>query len=79
MARPQPLALTDRQFAAVVAACEPLLPTDRDAFLRALAHRLQAERCATASSGGRSGRSDSLGAFVSSSLLRRCGMAVSLL
>jgi hypothetical protein len=39
----KPLALTDGQYSAVVAACEPLLPTDRDAFLRALAHRLQAE------------------------------------
>ncbi len=39
----RPLALTDQQYAAVCQACEPLLPADRDAFLRALAHVLQGE------------------------------------
>lgn len=38
-----PLALTDQQFAAVMQACEPLLPVDRDAFLRALAQLLGSE------------------------------------
>lgn len=39
-----PLALTDQQYAAVVAACEPLLPPDRSAFLVALAQLLGSER-----------------------------------
>lgn len=39
----RPLALTDHQFSAVYQACEPLAPTDRDAFLPALAHRLSGE------------------------------------
>jgi hypothetical protein len=40
---PQPLGLTDAQFAAVCEAAAPLLPVDRDPFLRALAHRLSSE------------------------------------
>jgi hypothetical protein len=39
----QPLALTDSQYSAVVAACEPLLPVDRGAFLVALANVLRDE------------------------------------
>lgn len=39
----RPLALTDEQYLAVCQACEPLLPIDRDAFLRALAQRLSSE------------------------------------
>jgi hypothetical protein len=39
----RPLALTDQQYAAVCLACEPLLPADRDAFLRALAQLLGGE------------------------------------
>ena len=38
-----PLALTDQQYLAVCQACEPMLPPDRDAFLRALAQLLQGE------------------------------------
>ena len=38
----KPLGL--KQFAAVVRACEPLLPQDRDDFLRALAATLRDER-----------------------------------
>jgi hypothetical protein len=40
---PQPLALTDNQYDAVCRACEPILPGDRDAFLRALANVLRGE------------------------------------
>ena len=40
---PRLSALTDEQFAAVCQACEPLLPIDRDAFLRALANALRGE------------------------------------
>ena len=38
-----PLALTDSQMTAVLRACAPLLPQDRDAFLRALAQVLRDE------------------------------------
>lgn len=37
----RPLALTDAQYSAVVEACEPLLPVDRNAFLLALAAALR--------------------------------------
>jgi hypothetical protein len=40
---PRPLALSDAQLAAVRLACEPLLPVDRDAFLRALVQLLGGE------------------------------------
>ena len=40
---PQPLGLSDSQYDAVVRACEPLLPQDRDGFLRALAAALRDE------------------------------------
>jgi hypothetical protein len=40
---PGPLALTDQQFAAVIQACEPMLPVDRSAFLVALANVLRGE------------------------------------
>jgi hypothetical protein len=36
-----PIALTDEQLASVMAAAEPLRVGDRDAFLRAVAERLQ--------------------------------------
>jgi hypothetical protein len=39
----KPLALTDAQMDAVLAAAAPLLPCDRDAFLRALADALRNE------------------------------------
>jgi hypothetical protein len=39
----RPLALTDAQMDAVHQACQPLLPVDRDAFLRALANALRGE------------------------------------
>ena len=40
---PQPLGLSDSQYDAVVRACEPLLPQDRDGFLRPLAAALRDE------------------------------------
>lgn len=39
----RPLALTNSQYAAVVAAAEPLEPVDRPAFLAAVASYLRAE------------------------------------
>jgi hypothetical protein len=39
----KPLALTDEQMSAVINAAAPLLPCDRDAFLRALADALRNE------------------------------------
>jgi hypothetical protein len=38
-----PLALSDTQLGQVMRAAEPLLPLDRDAFLRSVAHRLRGE------------------------------------
>jgi hypothetical protein len=40
---PRPISLSDTQMSAVYAACEPLLPADRSAFLAALAHALRGE------------------------------------
>jgi hypothetical protein len=40
---PKPLALSDAQMSAVIRACDPLLPPDRDAFFRALANVLRGE------------------------------------
>jgi len=37
------LSLSDAQMSAVARACEAIHPSDRDAFLRALAHRLRGE------------------------------------
>ena len=42
-AKPCPIAISDSQLAMIMRACEPILPADRDPFLRALAHRLQGE------------------------------------
>ena len=39
----RPLGITDSQLEMIMHACEPLLPVDRDPFLRALAHRLSSE------------------------------------
>ena len=39
----RPIGVTDSQLQMIIGACEPLLPADRDAFLRALAHRLSGE------------------------------------
>ena len=39
----RPLALTDEQYAAVVRACQPMLPPDRSRFLVDLANALRAE------------------------------------
>jgi hypothetical protein len=39
----KPLALTDEQMSAVMNAAEPLVPADRDQFLRALADALRDE------------------------------------
>ncbi len=39
----RPLALSDAQFLMVCQAAEPMLPCDRDAFLRALANVLGSE------------------------------------
>jgi hypothetical protein len=39
----RPLALTDAQYTAVVQACAPMQPVDRDAFLNALAALLSNE------------------------------------
>ena len=41
---PIPLSLTDQQMSAVLRACEPMLPADRDPFLRALAAALRDQR-----------------------------------
>ncbi len=38
-----PIALSDEQLTAVLRACDPLLPSDRDPFLRALAALLASE------------------------------------
>ena len=38
-----PLGVSDDQLNMIMRASEPLLPADRDAFLRALAHALRAE------------------------------------
>jgi hypothetical protein len=38
-----PLSVSDRQLDAIIAACEPLPPPDRDAFLNALANVLRSE------------------------------------
>lgn len=38
-----PISLSDEQLTTVLAACQPLLPPDRDAFLRALAALLASE------------------------------------
>jgi hypothetical protein len=38
-----PLSVSDRQLDAILAACEPLPPPDRDAFLAALANLLRSE------------------------------------
>jgi hypothetical protein len=38
-----PISLSDDQLAAVMRACAPLMPVDRDPFLRALAHRLRGQ------------------------------------
>ena len=38
-----PLGVTDDQLSMIMQACEPLLPIDRDRFLRALADALGAE------------------------------------
>ena len=39
----RPIGITDSQLQMIMRACEPLLPIDRDAFLRALANRLSGE------------------------------------
>jgi len=39
----RPIGVSDIQLGMIMRACEPLLPADRDAFLRALAHRLRNE------------------------------------
>ena len=41
--KPSPLALSDQQLDTVMRAAAPLLPSDRDPFLRALAHALRSE------------------------------------
>ena len=48
------LSLSDAQMSAVARACEAIQPSDRDAFLRALAHRLRGEAIGDARSAGRS-------------------------
>ena len=42
----RPIGITDSQLQMIMRACEPLLPIDRDAFLRALAHALGGEPAA---------------------------------
>lgn len=39
----RPIGITDSQLQMIMRACEPLLPADRDPFLRALALRLSSE------------------------------------
>jgi hypothetical protein len=41
--KPEPISLSDDQLVAVMRACAPLQPIDRDPFLRALAHRLRGQ------------------------------------
>jgi hypothetical protein len=41
---PSPSPVSDRQFSQILAAVEPLSPTERSAFLDTLAHRLQGVR-----------------------------------
>ena len=50
----RPIGITDSQLQMIMRACEPLLPVDRDPFLRAWANRLGGEpRLGDGRSGGR--------------------------